>query len=155
MPIELFNRWYVEPINKLRELPNGDGGFAAFMIALPLYERYTVAKLKLDHKPTNDEDIYAEMANDLHLTDGQRRVFWAIFRIGFMHEAMPQGGKTQWITSAEFTAFPEFVTIEGQNYIRIDPWKFTDRVLSMFIEDHRRITASDSFPLPSIFSIPK
>jgi len=95
MSIELFNRWYIEPINKLKELPNGDGGFAAFMITIPLYERYITSKLKLENKPTEDTDIRTEMANDLHLTDGQRSVFWAIFRIGFTHGAMPQSGKTK------------------------------------------------------------
>lgn len=35
-PDSLFERWYVRPIEKLKELPDGDGRFAALMIALPL-----------------------------------------------------------------------------------------------------------------------
>jgi hypothetical protein len=38
-PTERFNGWFVKSIEKLRELPEGDGAFAAMMIALPLYER--------------------------------------------------------------------------------------------------------------------
>lgn len=155
METELFVRWYVNPIKKLKELPNGDGGFAAFMIALPLYERYIIAKLKLDGKSTDKETISEEMSTDLQISAGEQSVFWDLFRNGFAHQAMPKAGKTSWLTSSEFTEFPEFKTTNEQNYICIDPWKFADRVLNLFMLDHRLIIASDSFPLASIFSIPK
>ena len=155
METELFIRWYVNPIEKLKELPDGDGGFVAFMVALPLYDRYIVAKLKLDNKSTNPESVNAEMAKDLHLSTGEQKVFWGMFRNGFMHQAMPKDGNTKWITSSKFTEFPEFVTINKTPYVQIDPWKFVDRVLNLFMEDQRLISASESFPLASIFSIPK
>jgi hypothetical protein len=155
MSIDLFNRWFTEPINILKKLPNGDGGFAAFMISIPLYERYIISKLKLENKLTDDKNIRNEIANDLNLTDGQRTVFWDMFRNGLMHEAMPKDGKTLWITSSKFTELPEFKTISGHDYVCIDPWKFADRVLSKFTSDHRLITASESFPFASIFALPK
>ena len=125
------------------------------MIAMPLYERYIISKLKLKNKSTDEESVRNEIASDLNLTDGQRAVFWDMFRNGFMHEAMPKDGKTLWATSSEFTELPEFKTINGHDYICIDPWKFADRVLNKFIDDHRLITASESFPLASIFALPK
>jgi len=38
--IDRFNGWFVEPIEKLKELPEGDGGFLALSAALFLCERY-------------------------------------------------------------------------------------------------------------------
>ena len=56
-PLEKFDGWFVRAIDKLDELPEGDGAFAALMIVLPLYERYTVAKLNLtaEQKPLSDK----------------------------------------------------------------------------------------------------
>jgi hypothetical protein len=153
MPIERFTRWYRNPITKLKELPNGDGGFAAFIIALPLYERYIVSKLKLEGKETNQDSIKTEISADLNLTDDQRKIFWEMFRNGFLHGAMPKDGRTQWLTSAEFTAYPEFKTIEDRNYVCIDPWKFADRILDEYYNNTDLITASESFPLASIFTL--
>lgn len=154
-PIELFTRWFINPIEKLKELPKGDGGFVAMMVAIPLYERYIKAKLKLENIISNEKNINIEIEKDLKLTPDQRKIFWNTFRVGFMHQAMPKSGKTHWRTCSEFKALPEFKIINNQTYICIDPWKFTERVFNKFISDHRLITASDSFPFASIFSIPK
>lgn len=153
-PIERFDGWFVKPIEKIKELPEGDGGFAAMMVALPLYERYIIAKLKIEGKPTNDPEIQQEIADDLNLKDHERRIFWEMFRHGFMHQAMVKYGKTKWMVSHTFGELPEFKTIKGIQCICFDPWKFTDRVLCKFRADHRLITASESFPLASIFEMP-
>src|SRR5665213_2816205 len=93
-PMERFQGWFVRAIEKLDELPEGDGAFAALMIVLPLYERYVVAKLKLAGKGASDAEKQAEMSSDLGLKDGQRRTFWAIFRVGFTHQGMGKAGPT-------------------------------------------------------------
>ncbi len=152
-PTERFNGWFVRSIEKLKELPEGDGAFAAMMIALPLYERYIIAKLKLDGRPTGEEDIAREICDDLKLDDQQRRIFWGMFRTGFMHQAMVQTGKTRWLVSDRFGALPEFKMFNGQGCICIDPWKFTARVLSGFMGNPRLITVSESFPLADVFEV--
>jgi hypothetical protein len=152
-PIERFEGWFVRPIEKLEELPEGDGAFAALMIALPLYERYITAKLKIEGKPTGDEDIQAEISRDLGLGDGQRRIFWKIFRVGFMHQGMGKQGPTKWVVSHTYGELPTFKSINGQNYVRLNPWKFAERVLNKYRADPRLITASDSFPLADVFSL--
>jgi len=45
-PNILFERWFVRPLTKLRELPDGDGGFVALATSCFLYERYAVAAIK-------------------------------------------------------------------------------------------------------------
>jgi hypothetical protein len=149
--IERFDGWFVKPIEKLKELPEGDGAFAAMMVALPLYERYINAQLKLNGKLTGEEDIRDEIAADLQLSNHQRSIFWDIFRVGFMHQGMAKAGKTKWMVSHTFGELPEFKTVDGHNYVCLDPWKFADRVLDKFRKDSRLITASDSFPLADVF----
>ena len=153
-PIELFERWYGRAIDKLRELPSKDGAFAALMIALPLYERYIIAKLKLDGKTTTDDEVKQEICSDLSLLDHERRIFWEMFRNGFTHQAMAMDGKTKWMVSHKFTELPEFKTIQGIRCVCFDPWKFTDRVLNKFRADSRLITESESFPWASVFAMP-
>jgi hypothetical protein len=153
-PIELFERWFGRSVEKLRELPMGDGAFAALMIGIPLYERYIVGKLKLEGKPTSLDEVKQAMGADLGLGDRERSIFWDMFRNGFMHQGMAQDGKTKWMVSKEFGALPEFRAIQGVTYVCLDPWKFTNRVLNAFRADHRLITASESFPWASIFMLP-
>lgn len=152
-PVDLFRRWFSASIEKLKELPTGDGAFAALMIAFPLYERYIVAKLKLDGQPTESDDVRAEMSRDLGLTDQQRSRFWKIFRVGFTHQAMGGAGATPYLVSHVFGDRPQFHTIDGVETVCLDPWKFADRVLNEFISRPELITASESFPLAGIFAM--
>ena len=152
--IEYFRRWFVNPIKKLEDLPKGDGGFAAFMIVIPLYDRYIRAKLKLAGKCTADESVRKEISKDLRMDDKQRRVFWAMFRNGFMHQGMPKKGETKYMFSSSFSAIPEFKEINNKNFICLDPWKFSERVLNKFLEEPKLITVSESCPLASIFVMP-
>jgi len=152
--IDLFERWFGKAIDKLRELPEGDGALAALMISIPLYERFVVAKLTLDGKKADDVSIQREIGDDLDMNDGQRRVFWEMFRNGFMHEAMAKGGKTKWMIRHDFAPTPKFTTVDGIQYVCFDPWKFSERVIEKFRKDPRLITASESFPFASIFSLP-
>lgn len=116
-PEERFNGWYVRAVQKLKELPEGDGAFAALMIALPLYERLIKARLKLAGESTADEDVASAIAEDLGLKGADRSVFWSAFRIGFMHQAMGKAGRTPWLVSGGFGAVPEFREIEGKRCV--------------------------------------
>jgi len=124
------------------------------MIALPLYERYIIAKLKLAGTETSEDNIKTEIGTDLGLDDRQRSIFWEVFRNGFMHQAMAKDGKTKWAISHNFGALPDFKDLKGVSYILIDPWKFADRVIQHFVKQPELITASDSFPLATIFQLP-
>lgn len=152
-PSERFEGWFVQPIEKLAELPEGDGAFAALMIALPLYERYIVAKLKLAGQPAGDKEKQAEMSADLGLDDNKRKKFWAIFRVGFTHQGMGQHGQTRWIVSHTYDEVPQFHTINGCDCVCLDPWKFARRVLQKYSDDPRLIVASESFPLADVFFV--
>ena len=153
--IEYFNRWFVNPIKKLKDLPEGDGGFVAFMVAIPLYDRYIRAKLKLAGKCANEESVKKEMSKDLRMNDSERHIFWDMFRNGFMHRSMPKKGKTKYMFNSSFSAIPKFKRFKNnEDFICLDPWKFSERVLNKFLKEPRLITASEKYPLASIFVKP-
>jgi hypothetical protein len=149
--LELFNVWFVKPIKSM----DIDGGFVAFMVALALYERLIIAKLKLAGQHIDEESVHRKMAEDLNLTDFQRRVFWRMFRNGLLHQGMPEIGKTQYLFHSSFSAFPQFKKHidSGKTVICIDPSKFADRVLNEFVTSPELILASESFPLASVSEI--
>jgi len=92
--LDKFRLWYIGPIEKLKELPNGAGGFVAFMVGIALYERLIVARLKLKDQKADDDALQETIKGDLRLTDQERRIFWDMFRNGLFHQAMPKLGKT-------------------------------------------------------------
>jgi hypothetical protein len=151
--VNLFNRWLVEPIERLKAIPNGDGAFVAFMVALPLYERLTVARLKLANQPTGEDEIRAAMSGDIGLDPRERSIFWEMFRNGLLHHAMPKAGKTSWLFEDSFSAIPQFKTFGGNPVVCINPWKSADRVFREFLADPQLIVASESFPMGSIFGM--
>src|SRR5213594_1780838 len=94
-PEELFERWFVTPVQTLEKLPRGDGAFVALMSVLPLYERAIVARLKLAGTTATVDAIKAEVEQDLVIQPEVRAKFWAIFRNGFTHQGMGLEGKTK------------------------------------------------------------
>ena len=93
------------------------------------------------------------IGKDLNLDDSQRRAFGQMFRNGFLHQGMVMAGRTQWVVSDRFGSIPEFRFLNGVQCVCVDPWKFARRVLDSFINDPRLISASESFPLASVFPI--
>jgi hypothetical protein len=151
---EKFDGWFVKPIKLLKdELPEGDGGFVAFMAALALYERLIIARLKISKLPTDETSIKQEMSRDLGLPDYQRQIFWDMFRNGLLHQAMPKAGKTNYFFSDQYSGYPEFKTAKGCTFICMDPWKFTDRVLQEYLSNPRLIIESNSFPIAAVTTI--
>ena len=149
-PEELFKRWFTDPIESLRKLDRGDGAFVALMTALPLYERAIVAAIKLRGDVPSDPVIRAEMDADLGIAPAVGAKFHAIFRNGFMHQAMGLDGPTKWRISADYTHSPAIVTEAGVDYVCIDPWKFAEFVVGKFQANPALIVASDSFPFAAI-----
>lgn len=147
--LELFNVWFVKPIKSM----NADGGFIAFMVALALYERLTIAKLKSRGESTDEESVKEKMAEDLGLSDHQRTVFWDMFRNGLLHQGMPKIGKTGYLFHSNFSALPEFKDYNGTPVICIDPSKFANKVLDEFINTPELLLTSESFPLASVSEI--
>ena len=66
--MERFYGWFILPIEKLKELPEGDGGFLALSAALFLCERYYRALTNTLHEKgiRDDETFKIEAAKEIN-----------------------------------------------------------------------------------------
>ena len=153
-PRERFEGWYKASVEKLRELPDGDGAISVLMIAFPWYERAIKGRLKLAGSKTTEEAFRLAVMDDLKISEIEFKIFWDAYRNGVLHQAMPKDGKTKWSIDSKFLAYPVISQSEnGERVIQIDPFKFADHVAAMFDSDDRLVDISESYPLARIFSL--
>lgn len=140
-PRELFARWVVAPVAALRQIPHGDGAFAALAISLGLYERYIKSVLHRAKEKGTPENFRKEVSKDLGITDEVADRFWNGYRLGLMHAFQPKnyvqdaGAGDAWGWAiAEGQGYEVYPTVEKKAeklfVIRLDPWKFTEHVLA-------------------------
>jgi hypothetical protein len=156
-PVVLFKRWYVKPLEMLMELENGDGGFAALAISCPLYERYATAALKESGKSAADDNLVKQLAGDFGVDQSTAETFWDVMRNGLLHQGMPKQKKhgaklTRWRFSAEYTA-PIKLRTGSSTILEVQPWLFTDKVLSLWLSRLDLIAQNQSFPWATIEEI--
>lgn len=137
--IDRFNGWFVAPIEKLKELPEGDGGFLALSAALFLCERYYRTLTNTHEGKGGDEAFKVEAAKDLGLALDDFKCFWRVYRNGIQHQGMPkmyvdnQNVRYNWRTHADFSAIPQTYEIDPKNCeIRLNPWKFAELIINKF-----------------------
>lgn len=155
--VDKFTKWYVLAIEKLKEMPGGNGGFAAFIIGLALYERLIVARLKAKGIKSSPHNRTKEVSSDLGLNDEETGIFWDVFRNGFLHQAMPKPNQKDKISYAlhhNFDGIPKFKDYQDQKVVCINPWKFVDTVINSFLEHPELINSSLSYPFPVITQLP-
>ncbi len=135
---ERFEGWFIEPINKLKECPEGDGGFLAMSAALFLCERY-YRTITNTHEYTKDNLAFKKTAaNDLGVDENEFKIFWIIYRHGIQHQGMPKkyidkGVTYGWRMDDSFNGIPEFEKIEDEKFvIKINPWKFADIIKNKY-----------------------
>jgi hypothetical protein len=137
--MERFDGWFVNPIEKLKELPEGDGGFLALSAALFLCERYYRALTETLYGKRDDETFKIEAAKDLGLSLDDFKLFWVVYRHGIQHQGTPKKYvdknkmKYIWQIADEFNAIPEIYKINAyKREIRLNVWKFADLIINKF-----------------------
>jgi hypothetical protein len=137
--MERFNGWFVEPIEKLKELPEGDGGFLALSAALFLCERYYRALTDTHYGKRDDEAFKIAAAKDFGLSLDDFKRFWFVYRHGIQHQGTPKKYidknkmKYSWQISDDFNAIPEIYKINAyKREIRLNVWKFADLIITKF-----------------------
>jgi hypothetical protein len=137
--MERFDGWFIEPIEKLKELPEGDGGFLALSAALFLCERYYRALTETLYGKRDDETFKIEAAKDLGLSLDDFKLFWVVYRNGIQHQGTPKKYvdknkmKYIWQIADEFNAIPEIYKINAyKREIRLNVWKFADLIINKF-----------------------
>lgn len=144
--LSLFGRWYLRPLEALRQLPNGDGGFAALIIVCPLYERY------VQHRRgrSSDHDIASQLVGDFGLSRSDAQTVWDVVRHGLLHSAMlkNQSGpvRRSWTTHYRFDCPFEVDPSTTPATLRIQPWLFVDHVVALYERDPSIVTSPGDWP---------
>jgi hypothetical protein len=87
----LFDRWVVVPFSVLRQLPDGDGAFAALAMGFGLYERFIDSKIHNRGDKPCPERRYEEAAKDFEdrVKAEDFKSFWDMYRVGFNIISIP------------------------------------------------------------------
>ena len=135
---ERFDGWFANPIEKLKELPEGDGGFLALSAALLLCERYYRTLTGTHEGSRDDESFKVEAAKDLGIDLNDFKRFWKVYRHAVQHQGMPRRHVENKVTYKyhmhdSFEGIPEIHKIDAHTQeIRLDPWKFAELMISKF-----------------------
>jgi len=137
---ERFDGWFVKPIEKLKELPEGDGGFLALSAALFLCERYYRAVTDTLSGKRDDETFKIAAAKDLGLSLEDFNSFWIVYRNGVQHQGMPRKYidkkkelKYFFHIDEEFSGIPQIHKINAyKREIRLNVWKFAGLIVSKY-----------------------
>ncbi len=137
---ERFNGWFVEPIEKLKEVPDGNGGFLALSAALFLCERYYRALTDTLDGKRDDETFKIAAAKDFGLSLDDFKCFWIVYRNGIQHQGTPKKYidkknkiKYFFCTSEAFNELPEIFKINAyKREIRLNHWKFADFIINKY-----------------------
>jgi hypothetical protein len=157
-PQILFERWFVQPLVKLRELPNGDGGFVALATSCFLYERYAVAAIMKLGGKSNKEGKIGQFMIDFEVDKVTSTNFWDVIRNGVLHQGMPK------INEKGQSSLPKWIILScnkpvqmgksnGSDILMVDPWLFTDKVLQLWNDSPSLIDQNKSFPWANVVPI--
>jgi len=152
-----FKAWYADVLEVLHACGTNTG-ITAFMITLPLLERY----LRLKSGMTPKDDVGEKFRANLTATfpalniDQVAGDFWNVFRHGFLHQATlsleKKGGKD--LPAGRLThAVPDAVRIESDGTFTVNPVSFSRTVVSAIEQDFEMFVGKDSGapPLPKVF----
>lgn len=156
---EHFNQWFVVPLRTLEKLPNGQGGFVALGAACFLYERYAKALLQTEGKKSGTPQLLSQIASDFSVDKATAEAFWDVIRNGVLHQGMPlqknHGNKTLPSWAFHYSYPPMALEdVNGKPFLKVQPWKFMNRVLELCEDHFDLLQSSGSFPWATIASVP-
>ena len=152
---ELFSIWYIEPLRKLQEMPEGQAGFVILGTACFLYERYAVANLKNQNKKADKKGLVQQLASDFGIDNATATAFWDVIRNGMLHEGMRLRNKkySGWGFRDDYPGMA-ISEVNGKPYLFVEPFKFADRVLQLWEENLDLLKRSHSFPWATVGPTP-
>jgi len=155
---ERFRLWYLEPLEILEAMPSGQGGFLALATSCFLYERYAKVTLKAQGKKADRLGVTCQLANDFKVEIETADAFWDVIRDGLLHEGMPMQKKhgKQLPQFAFHHSYPVMAleNINNATWLKVQPWKFMHRVLSLWDTNFELLRQSGSFPWANIGPVP-
>ncbi|MCP4366615.1 MAG: hypothetical protein GY797_00660 [Deltaproteobacteria bacterium] len=156
-PEVLFDRWFVQPLNKLEAIPNGDGGFIALATSCFLYERFAVATINKSGGEADRPRKIEKFMEDFNTDRGTAEAFWSVVRDGILHQGMPkqkERGTKKLPGYILHYSFPDPVKLSDwgkESALLIQPWKFMNRVIELWQDNLELLEQNLSFPWAKIF----
>jgi hypothetical protein len=138
-----FILWYVEPLRVLEQLHEGQGGFVALATACVLYERYAKAVLSSQGQKADRPGLLVQMEADFGVDRATSEAFWDVMRDGLLHQGMP-------LQKKQGTEI-----IRGEKWLKVQPWKFMNRVIALWEANFVLLAQNNSFPWANIGSVPE
>ncbi len=141
----LFDRWVIVPYAALRQLPNGDGAFAALAMGFGLYERFITSSIH-SRGGNIEKERYEEASRDFGkaVSPDDFKAFWEMYRVGVQHYFHPKHftkgqDKTRWgwdiSEEKNYSAFPTVIRKEADLFIiTINPWEFVEHTIRRWHE---------------------
>ena len=153
-----FKLWYIDPLHALENMPGGHGGFIALATACFLYERYATAVLSSQGKKADRATKLIQLVSDFDVDQPTAEAFWDVIRDGLLHQGMPMQRKQgtalpRWAFSQDYPPLA-LENIGGEIWLKVQPWKFTNKVLSLYDSNFTLLAQSGSFPWASIGAVP-
>ena len=147
---ELFDLWFAQPLRQLEAMPRGQGGFIALATSCLLYERLANALLSSKSIKADTKALIVELASDFSVDEPTAAAFWGVIRHGLLHEAMPLQRKRKtplpkWAFHADYPLMA-LQQVKGSPFLKVQPWKFMNRVLELWDTNLSLLSASRSFP---------
>jgi hypothetical protein len=155
---DYFQLWYVEPLHALENMQGGHAGFIALATACFLYERYATAALSAQGHRADREAKVNQLASDFGIDHETADIFWDVVRDGLLHQGMPMQKKQgkalpKW---AFYHDYPPLAleNIRGELWLKVQPWKFMNKVLGIWDSNFELLAQNGSFPWASIGAVP-
>lgn len=166
-PEEKFQKWYLNSLNTLYEkMDHGDGGIAALMIVMPLFERYLTPKIPTDKKQEEQTKVRESIICEEFgfKSNDQAAKFWNVFRDGLCHSGSffersrtsTKKGLTlpKVALGGQFSEIPVFDTNQkNEEIITLNPWKFAYFVIQKYKDDPSLLTLKDAPLLPLFYQV--
>jgi hypothetical protein len=150
-----FKAWYVDVLESL--YPIRSAGIAAFMITLPLAERYLRQKAKVGPTSHLTDQCMKEFVGIIPSLNNVKtaQAFWTVYRHGFLHQgtlsvrnrsgvALPTG----WLTHDQSDPF----AIRSDGGFVVQPVLFSKAVIGRILADFNTFSgvAGGAPPLPKV-----
>jgi hypothetical protein len=160
-PLERFTRWFIEPIEALKNVKGGGGAFVAMSVGFFLCERYfrSFTGVGDDQSGAASQTFKAAAAARFDVNATWFSHFWTIYRHGMQHQGSPKndtiggagGISYRWLVDGGFPDMPARWVNGGHTYICINPWGFTQRMIDLFLNDEARIGELGTHQLGEVF----
>jgi hypothetical protein len=128
-----FNLWFKRPYELVRNSGNGHGAFVALSIGLFLTERYFRDETgTIDNHRSGAFKVPA--AAFFQTEQAFFDAFWDVYRNGMQHQGSPKATTPHgWDINGDYRSpNPMKATHRGREIICLNPWMFTDKIISLW-----------------------